>query len=67
VGQFAGRYILSNAWVNKWLQGEVHLTDLKPAYKWQLIESIGRQKNLDPAELHAYENNFGKMDKYAGQ
>jgi ribonuclease D len=67
VGQFAGRYILSNAWVNKWLQGEVHLTDLKPAYKWQLIESIGRQKNLDPAELHAYENNFGKMDKYARQ
>lgn len=67
VGQFAGRYILSNAWINKWLQGEVQLNDLKPAYKWQLLEGIGRQKNLDPAELLAYENNFGKMAKYAEQ
>jgi len=67
VGQFAGRYILSNAWINKWLQGEVLLSDLKPAYKWQLIESIGRQKSLDPADLQTYENNFGKNAKYAEQ
>ncbi len=60
LGEFATRYIMSNGWVTKWLNGEVQWADLQPAYKKRLIYETGTTLGLEMALLQEYEESFKK-------
>lgn len=58
-GTFAARYILSNAWVGRWMQGEHRWTDLQPAYRRQLVQQVATAHGLPYHLLEDYEEKFG--------
>ncbi len=60
LGEFATRYIISNGWITKWLNGEVRWTDLQPAYKGKLVEETGTALGLEIHLLQEYEETFNK-------
>ncbi len=54
-GAHAARHILSNAWVTKWLQGDVKWSGLQPAYKRELIRETAGELHAPFEEVAAYE------------
>ncbi len=58
LGAFAARYILSNAWITRWMNGELFWKDLQPAYKQELVKAHAAGLGLDFGEIKAYEQEF---------
>lgn len=61
LGTFSARYILSNGWITKWMNGEVFWKDLQPAYKQQLVKTHAENLNLNLREIEFYEEEFTKI------
>jgi ribonuclease D len=60
-GAFAARYILSNGWITKWMNGEMFWKDLQPLYKQELVKSYAADLNLNYREIEAYEQEFTQI------
>jgi ribonuclease D len=60
LGEFTTRYIISNGWITKWLNGEVKWANLQPAYKRRLIHETGTELGLEMQLLQEYEETFNK-------
>lgn len=54
-GTYTARYLLSNGWVNKWLNGEVKWKDIQPAYKQTLLKETCTSLGKDFSLVEAYE------------
>jgi ribonuclease D len=61
LGAFAARYILSNGWITKWMNGELCWKDLQPAYKQELVKSYAADLHLNFGEIEAYEQEFTQI------
>lgn len=61
LGSFAARYIISNAWITKWMNGELFWSDLQPAYKQELVKSYASDLKLNIGEIEAYEQEFTQI------
>jgi ribonuclease D len=61
LGAFAARYILSNGWITKWMNGEMFWKDLQPAYKQELVKSYAADLKLNYSEIEAYEQEFTQI------
>lgn len=59
LGTFAARYVLSNAWVNRWMQDEHRWTDLQPAYRKELVKQVAAAEGLPYHLLEEYEEKYG--------
>lgn len=55
MGPFAARYILSNAWISKWLTRECKWNDLQPAYKQAIINKTAQNLGLSFEEILNYD------------
>jgi ribonuclease D len=55
MGDYAARYIISNAWVTKWLAGELNWHDLQPAYKRKMIEETAGKLGIPFEEILDYD------------
>ena len=58
LGEFATRYIISNSWLSKWLNGDVRWSDLQPGYKRRLFAETGLALGLEMGLLAEYEQTF---------
>ena len=61
LGPFAARYILSNAWITRWMNGELSWNDFQPAYKQELVKSYAADLKLNFGEIEAYEQEFTQI------
>jgi hypothetical protein len=58
MGANAARYMLSNAWVTKWLLGEVKWESLQPPYKRDLVREAAEALKTPYYELTSYESDY---------
>jgi ribonuclease D len=58
-GIHAARYMLSNAWVTKWLAGECKWKDLQPSYKRKIVKETAKELGLPYDEIL----EFDRMSK----
>jgi ribonuclease D len=61
LGSFAARYILSNGWITKWMNGELCWKDFQPAYKQELVKTYAADLKLNYREIEAYEQEFTQI------
>jgi hypothetical protein len=59
LGEFTSRFILSNAWINKWLNGDLPLNSLQPVYKLFLIKTYCQSLGIDFELINRFELDFG--------
>lgn len=58
MGANAARYMLSNAWITRWLLGEVKWESLQPPYKRKLVREAAEALKAPFTELAAYEGDY---------